>query len=60
MLKEIISVVMSILLSITLIFTGVNNGSINKVQTISKNEYTYANEIGSEIVRCLKEKIKQH
>ena len=59
MIKEIISVVMSILLSITSIFTGVHNGSINKVKTVSKGEYAYANEIGSEIVRCLREKDKK-
>ena len=59
MIKEIISVVMSILLSITSIFTGDHNGSINKVQTVSKGEYAYANEIGSEIVRCLREKDKK-
>ena len=58
MIKEIISIAMSILLSITSIFTGDHNGSINKVQTVSKGEYEYANEIGSEIIRCLKEKDK--
>ena len=58
MIKEIISIAMTILLSITSIFTGDHNGSINKVQTVSKGEYEYANEIGSEIIRCLKEKDK--
>ena len=38
MIKEMISIAMTILLSITSIFTGDHNGSINKVQTVSKGE----------------------
>lgn len=59
MIKEIISILVSLLLSIVSVFTGVHNGGINEVQTVSKGEYAYANEIGSEIVRCLREKDKK-
>lgn len=35
------------------------NGSVNKVQKETKNINNYMNEIGSEIIRCLKEQDKE-